>query len=145
MKTKEQAQLSLESNETILKSQLRILEELEKELKSIKYNIDYTNKEIEKNQEIINGLSVNGTQIFVRDLLKRIFNPKLEICADVWGEYDEDFPENSLMHIQIVKGFEYEDVMSYQTLEWYPTEKHLKQVLENMIVEEVIPDLIRKG
>ena len=144
MKTKEQAQLSLLSNEIILKGQLIKFKEVENEMNRIKHGLEFTQKEIEKNKEIINGLSVNGTQIFVSDLLKRIFNPKLEICADVWGEYDEDSPENSLMHIQIVKGFEHEDVMSYQTLEWYPTEKHLKQVLENMIVEEVIPDLIRK-
>lgn len=144
MKTKEQARLSLESNETILKTQLRILEELERDLNSIKYNIDYTQKEIEKNKEILNGLSINETQIFVNDLLERIFNPKLEIHADVWGD-NEDSTEDSLVYIEISKGFEYADCMAFSTTECYPTEKHLKEILENMIIEEVIPDLIRKG
>ena len=36
MKTREQAQLSLESNEIILKAQIAKLKELEKELHSIK-------------------------------------------------------------------------------------------------------------
>ena len=143
MKTKEQAKLSLESNETILKTQLRILEELEIDLNSIKHNIDYTQKEIEKNKEILNGSSISETKIFVNDLLERIFNPKLEIHADVWGEYNEDSTEDSVMYIEILKGFEYADCMAYTTMEWYPTEKHLKEVLKNMLVEEVIPDLIQ--
>ena len=45
-------------------------------------------------------MSINETKIFVSDLLKRIFNPKLEIYADVWGEYNEDSTEDSIMYMQ---------------------------------------------
>ena len=143
MKTKQQAQFSLESNEIILKGQLIKFKELENEMNGIKQRLEYTQKEIEKNKKILNGLSVNETQILVSDLLKRIFNPKLEIHANVWGEYNEDSTEDSRMYIEISKGFEYADCMAYTTMEWYPTEKHLKEVLRNMLVEEVIPDLVQ--
>lgn len=145
MKTKEQAKLSLESNEIILKGQLAKLKELEIELHSLRYNVDYTKGEIAKNKTILNGLSLDEIESISNSVLNKIFNPNLEIFTQVWSEDDGENEEDDCVFVQIVKGIEYEDVMAYTKIQWYPTEKHLKEVLENMIVEEVIPDLIRKG
>ena len=95
MKTKEQAQLSLLSNEIILKGQLIKFKEVENEMNRIKHGLEFTQKEIEKNKEILNGLSLSEIENVSNGVLNKIFNPNLEIFVQVWSEDDGENLEDS--------------------------------------------------
>lgn len=141
MKTREQAQLSLESNEIILKAQIAKLKELEKELHSIRYNIDYTQGEISKNKEILNGLSVSEVKEFGQNILDHIFNPDLDIRLGTdWDDGDDEESAN-ITTLEIYQGGG-NPSLSYETTYSRPSKEHIKEIIYTMIVEDIIRDLI---
>ena len=141
MKTREQAQLSLESNEIILKAQIAKLKELEKELHSIKYNIDYTQGEISKNKEILDGLSVSEVKEFGQNILDSIFKPELNIRLHTDWDDGDDEESSNIITLEIYQGNGCPTI-AYETTYSRPSKGNVKEVIYTMIVEDVIRNLI---
>lgn len=141
MKTKEQAKLSLESNEIILKGQLAKLKELEVELHSLRYNVDYTKGEIAKNKEILEGLSISEVKEFGQEILDRIFNPELDIRLETDWDDGDDEESADITVLEIYQGGGAPS-LAYETTHSNPSKEHIKEIIYTMIVEDVIRNLI---
>ena len=142
MKTKERAKLSLETNEIILKSLLIKMAELNVEISRINYKVEDIKDEIQKNKEILNGLSISEIKEFGQNILDRIFNPELDIRLGTDWDDGDDEESAKITILEIYQGGG-SPALAYERTHSNPSKEHIQEIIYTMIVEDVIRDLIR--